>query len=146
MKKNRPKEGNLISRVKRLIIIIKLSAFLIFSGSITVSASIYTQATKLTLDLTGVSILEVLEQIEAQSEYVFIYKNEVIDLKKKVDVNVEGSTVDLILDKILKDSGIKYEIIKKQIILTHDNSFPAKLLKPAKENSDQPTKNTSKKM
>jgi len=101
MKKKRLNGGGKICHFKRLLRIMKLTAFLIFSGLMTVSASIYSQATKLTLDLDGVSILEVIKTIEAQSEYVFIYKNELIDPNRKVDVNIKSSTVDVILDKIL---------------------------------------------
>lgn len=140
MKKKRQKGGGFLSHFKRLLLIMKLTIFLIFSGLMTVSASIYSQATKLTLDLNGVSVQDVFKQIEAQSEFVFIYKNEVIDLDKKVNLKVDGSTVDVILDEIFKDSGVKYEIIKRQIILTRDNSIPSKVIEPLQENMQQPQK------
>ncbi len=123
MKRKFQKGGGFLSRHKRLLLIMKLTIFLVFSGLMTVSASIYSQVTKLTLDLNGVSILDVFKAVEAQSEFVFIYKSEAIDLNKKVNVNVVGITVDKILESVLQNSGVKFEINKKQIIITPDRTI-----------------------
>ncbi|MCK9618694.1 MAG: TonB-dependent receptor [Lentimicrobiaceae bacterium] len=133
MKKKCIKGGGYLSHLRGLLLIMKLTIILIFSGLITVSASIYSQTKKLTLDLNDVSILNVLKQIEKSSEFVFIYKNDVIDLNKKVNVKVEGSTIDEILNEIFKGSAIKYEIINKQIILTPENLIPSKVPKSLQE-------------
>lgn len=130
MKKKRLKDNAFLSNFKRLLLIMKLTIVLIFAGLIAASASVYSQATKLSLDLKDVSILEVFKQIEAGSEFVFIYKNEIIDLSKKVNVKVEGSTVDMILDEVFKNLNLKYEIIDKQIVITPARSIPA--TKPGK--------------
>lgn len=138
MKKKCLKGGGYTSHFKRLLLIMKLTIFLIFSGLMTVSASIYSQATKLTLEMNHVSILDVFQQIESQSEFVFIYKNEAIDLNKKVNVKVDGMTVDVILSEVLKDIGLSYEIIEKQIIITPDRSMPA--IKPEKISTEEQQK------
>ena len=121
-----------------------LTIFLIFVGLMSVSASIYSQTTKLTMNLNGVSFLEVLREIEAQSEFVFIYKNEIINIDKKVNVKVEGKTVDVILDEVLKDLNLKYEIIKKQIIITPDHTI--REIKPLEvlPGADQPQRKNLK--
>lgn len=124
MKKKRLKGGGYLSHFKRVLLIMKLTIFLIFSGLMTVSASIYSQATKLTLKLDQVSIVNLFKQIEDQSEFVFIYKDEAIDPKRKVDVKAEGLTVNQILDDVFNDLGLKYEIIKKQIIVTPARPIP----------------------
>ncbi|HEY3372372.1 MAG TPA: SusC/RagA family TonB-linked outer membrane protein [Prolixibacteraceae bacterium] len=119
----------------------KLTIFLIFSGLMTVSASIYSQSTKLSLELNHVSILDLFKQIESQSEFVFIYKNEVIDLSKKVDIKADALTVDQVLDDAFKDLGLKYEIIKKQIIVTAEHAIPsAKPEKVIQKGQQQPQK------
>jgi len=72
-----------------------------------------------------VSLIDVFKQIEAQSEFVFIYKNETINLDKKVDVKIEGATVDKILENVLQNSGVKFEINNKQIIVTPNRTIPS---------------------
>ncbi|MFV0269628.1 MAG: TonB-dependent receptor [Draconibacterium sp.] len=104
----------------------KLTFLLLFAGLLSVSASTYSQTTKLNLNLEHVTIFEVLKQIEDQSDFAFIYKNNVIDLGRKVNVKVEGKTIDVVLDQLFKKSGVKYEIVKKQVILIPDRSVPAK--------------------
>lgn len=125
MKKKRLNGGGYLCHLKRLLLIVKLTILLIFMGLMSVSASIYSQTTKLTMNLQGATFLEVIQKIEKQSEFVFIYKNEVIDLKKKVNVVVENKTVEAILDEVFKELDLKYEIIKNQIIITPNKSLPA---------------------
>ena len=120
MKKKFLKKDELRYHLGRILLIMKLTFFVCFLGLFNVSASVYSQQTKLTLNIDKASIYEVLSQIENQTDFVFIYKSDIIDGNKKVDVNVKKTTVDKVLNSIFKDSGIKYEIIKNEIILTYD--------------------------
>ena len=105
----------------------KLTILAFFLGLMSLSAaSTYSQSTKITLNLERSTLIDVFKQIEAQSEFVFIYKNEAINVDKKVDVKAEGATVDKILDQVLQDFGVKYEIIDKQIIVTPEHSISSK--------------------
>jgi len=83
------------------------------------------QSTKLSVHLKDISILEVFKQIESQSEFVFIYKNEIIDSNQKVSVKADSATVDIILNEILKNLGLKYEILDKQVVITPDRKLQA---------------------
>ena len=139
MKKKR-RRSDFLSCFKRVLLIMKLTILLLFTGMMTVSASIYSQSTKINLDVKSASVLDVFKQIEAQSEFVFIYKNEVIDLNRKVDVKVEGSTIEAVLDELFKGTGVRYEILKKQVILTTKKAIPLKEINTLKENGEQPQK------
>jgi TonB-linked SusC/RagA family outer membrane protein len=118
----------------------KLTILLLFMGLLSVSASVYSQSTKLSLDLEHVSILEVFKQIEEQSDFAFIYKNEVIDLTQKVNVKVEGSTIEVILDELFRNSAVKYEIIKNQVILTLGQVIPSRSVEKLDYKAEQPKK------
>ncbi|WP_372933015.1 TonB-dependent receptor [Mariniphaga sediminis] len=122
----------------------KLTILLLFMGMMTISASIYSQSTKLSLDVKDGLILDVFKQIEDQSEFVFIYKNEVIDLNKRVNVKIEGATIEVVLDKLFEDSDVKYEILDKQIILTPRRTVPSKEVEivDRQEEKQQPLKKT----
>ena len=110
------------NHIKRILLMMKLTFFFCLLGLMSVSASVYSQRTKLTLNVDEASIYEVLNQIENQSDFVFIYKSDVIDCDKKVNVNIKKGIVNKVLDNIFKDSGVKYEIIKNEIILTTDRN------------------------
>ena len=140
MKKNRYEMCGLNRRMKKLLFVMKLTILAFFFGLMSLSASTYSQNKKITLDLQGVSLVDVFKQIEAQSEFVFIYKNEAINVDKKVDVKAEGSTIDLILENLLQNSGVKYEINKKQIIITPDRSISSNNEIKTNEGIQQPQK------
>lgn len=123
MKKNRVKRIRFLNYFKRGLLIMKLTILLLFTGMMTVSASVYSQMTKLTLDLEDVSYIEAFDKIESNSKFVFIYKNEVLDPDQKVNIKAEGVTVDVILDDLFKNSGIDYKILRKQIILIPERSI-----------------------
>ena len=53
---------------KKLLLVMKLTAFLIFLFTVQVTATVYSQNKKLSLNMQGNTIKEVLQQIEAQSE------------------------------------------------------------------------------
>lgn len=110
--------------LEKLVFKMKLTVLFFFLGLMALSASTYSQITRLSLDLKEATLLEVFEKIEAQSEFVFIYKSGTVDLNRKVSLKTEDATVDVILNEALKNSGVKYEISDKQIILTKDRSIP----------------------
>jgi TonB-dependent starch-binding outer membrane protein SusC len=111
---------------KKVLMIMKLTIFLIFLGLTGVSASVYSQSKKLTLNVENETIREVFDLIESQSEFVFIYKKNVIDPARKVSLKVEELTIDKVLDKLFMNSDTKYEIVNRQIILTPDRSVKSK--------------------
>lgn len=126
-------------RVRELFLLLKFTLLVFFSGLMSLSASTYSQNKKITLNLEGVTLLEVFNQIEAQSDFVFIYKNEAINLDKKVNVKFEATTVDKILESMLPNSGVKFEISNKQIIITPDRSIAPKIgEKTESEGAQQP--------
>ena len=122
--KNMPKLlGDIYCRLSNLLFIMKLTMLAFFLGLMSLSASTYSQRTKISLDLKTVSISEVLKSIESQSEFVFIYENDAIKLDKTVSIIANESSVDQILSKILRDTGINYEIVDKQIIITRNSEL-----------------------
>jgi len=123
MKKKCIDACGIYGHIRKFLFVMKLTALLFFMGLMTLSASTYSQAKKISLDLANVSVLEVFNQIESQSDFVFIYKNEAIDLNQKVNLKVENSTVDKILKIILQQSGATFQIVDKQIIITPNHSI-----------------------
>ncbi|MDR1381836.1 MAG: TonB-dependent receptor [Tannerella sp.] len=85
--------------------------------SLNISATIYSQNTKLSLDVRNKSIKDVLFQIENISEYRFIYQSEKINLNRKVSVRMKDHTVESILDRLFENAGVKYEITENNLIL-----------------------------
>ena len=100
----------------------KITVLLLFVSVISLFANdIYAQTTKLSLYFNNEKIVDVLLQIEQQSEYRFFY-NESVDVNHKVSIDVKNRTVFDILDLILKETEIKYKLVGRQIALYYTNN------------------------
>jgi len=83
----------------KLLLIMKLIVFVICLTTLgALASSSYSQATKLSLSSKNTSIKQVLLEIENQSEFYFLYNNKLIDVEKKVNVDVKDKKILTILD------------------------------------------------
>lgn len=86
------------------------------------------------------SISEVLEFLEKQTKYNYIYNHD--DLKKvKIEkIDFKGLTTKQILDRCLKDVGYKYEILNDVIIISEKKAKPEKFVVKGKvlDNNKKP--------
>ena len=96
----------------------KLTTFFLIVSLCYVHASSYSQNTKLTLDLQNTSIENVLDEIEALSEFKFLFKRKEIDVNRIVSIKVRKQRITSILKKLFSERKISYKVLGKQIILT----------------------------
>ncbi len=100
----------------------KLTAFLMLISFIGVFASeTYSQTTKLSLKVEEVSLEDLLIKIENQSEFRFFYTGE-IDVEKKITADFKDKKITDILDEIKDETGIQYQVMGRQIILSRDDA------------------------
>ena len=96
---------------KKTFRIMKLTTFLLLVTILNVFGSeIYSQKTRLNLDMKDASIQTVLKAIEGQSEFFFLYSSKMIDINQKVDINISDKKIDEVLDELLANTDIKYPI------------------------------------
>lgn len=104
--------------IKHFIRMMRLSVLFIllsvFSAHATVSKS---QNIRITLTEKALSLNELFNEIEKQTDYLFIYDKNEIDLQQKVKVEARNQEVSEVLDNTLKDTGITYEFSKNYISL-----------------------------
>jgi len=97
----------------------KLTVFLLCLSTLGVFANkSYSQNTKLSLDLNNTSIKEVLLEIEKNSEFFFLYNNNLVDVEKRVDVEVKNQRISDILDMVFADQDVDFSILDRQIIIS----------------------------
>jgi len=97
--------------------IMKLTTLFLLIGLMQVSASVYSQSTKLTLEMRNKKVVEVLEEIEKQSEFRFAYSSELIDLERRVSVELRKSNIEETLNVIFDGTGVKYAVHDRHIML-----------------------------
>lgn len=107
---------------KKLILKMKLIGILICIVGLTGAyASVYSQQTKLNLNVKNTTVKDVLKQIEDQSEYTFMYNASKIDVYREIDLNVENSSVEDILKMIFASEEVSYRIMDRHIIISSDS-------------------------
>lgn len=117
MKKHR--ECNSYNRLlEKLLRVMKLTSILILFFVIGVSASSYSQSTKLNIQVMNGTFIEVLKQIENQSEFYFYYNNDEIKSIGDVSINVSNMKIQEVLDKLLTGTDLNYKIIDRYIAIT----------------------------
>ena len=99
---------------------IKLLAVLFILSFIAVHANSYSQKTKLSLNLNDVSIEEVINVIESQTEFEFIFNTKVVNPNRRVTIRVKNKKVKEILKRIFSNSKTVFEIENHKILLKKD--------------------------
>ncbi|HXL01491.1 MAG TPA: secretin and TonB N-terminal domain-containing protein, partial [Dysgonamonadaceae bacterium] len=103
--------------IKQFLRIMRISIILLFTCVFcSMAESAFTQNAKVTLNKRNASLKEVLNEIESQTDYLFIYNDEV-NANKKISVNAKSERVADVLNAILKGSDIRYSMEGNHIIL-----------------------------
>lgn len=112
------KEHALIKTLTKIPKSVFFFCFLInLSISSVLAADTYAQSTILTLQMNNKPIKEVFNYIEKNSEFVFVYLDNVIDSRKVVDVNLHNQPITVILDELFKGTDLTYKIDNRQILV-----------------------------
>ncbi len=109
---------------KHLLLIMRISYFLFFIGILqTQATNTYAQETSLTIHENSIELEKLFKKIEAQTDFYFFYSNDKIDKSIKVNINVENKTIYEILNVVLKNTNIIYQVKNKAIILNLDKDL-----------------------
>lgn len=117
MKKKSEAWGMLYPYAKKMMLIMRLTIFLVLVSVLASTASVYSQTTKLTVKMNNSRIADVFDAIERQSEFYFFYNRDRFDDTQIVSIEVEGKTVEAILDELFEGKSVTYEIVNKDILI-----------------------------
>ncbi len=118
MKKKRNCRSRTTMRMSgKIFLIMKLTFSLLFLCVVQLSASVYSQNAKLSLDMKNRTVKEVLQSIEEQSEFRFFYNEQFVDLNRKVSVSIENENVESILGKIFGGANISFKVMENNLII-----------------------------
>ena len=101
---------------RKMLVIMKLTAILIFCSLINVHAAVYGQK-KFTIKATNISVKEVLKKIEKESDYSIFYRQDQINLQKMVNINTENDDINTLLKQALINQPLIYEIDNNTVVI-----------------------------
>ncbi len=100
---------------KTLLMMTKLTAVLLVTACLQVSAKGYSQ--KVTLSESDVSLKKVFKEIRRQTGYLFFYSDELLQQARKVSVHLHGASLDEVLDSCFRDQPLVYDIVDNTIVV-----------------------------
>src|SRR5690242_2415430 len=87
--------GSCRSGSKKIVRVMKITAILLLSASLAVSAHGYSQ--RITISEKNVSLQSIFEKIEKQTDYTFAYAVSQLSGAKKVSIDIVNGTLDEVL-------------------------------------------------
>ena len=97
--------------------VMKLTLITLFIFTTGLLASVSSQNTRVSIHVTNTEAHKVLDEIEKQTDYLFIYNNQEVNLNQEVSLNVNKQTVKNVLAEIFNNTNVTYAIEGRNIML-----------------------------
>lgn len=118
MKKNPDFYGLIHRKLKKLTLRMKLTVLFFLTAFLSLQASdSYSQRTEITMQLKGATVSQVIDEIETNTKFKFLFKTDVVDLKRKVSINVTESGIYNILALLFDNTRTDYLVRNRKILL-----------------------------
>ena len=117
-----PLPGNRFICLTKLFIIMRLSLFLILLKLFTVSAIGFSQAEKVTIKLENAGLKELVNLVEKQTQYKFLYRDDELE-DVIINMDVEEMPLDQVLNFCLEGSKFTYKILENNLIVISTNEI-----------------------
>ncbi|MDB5275254.1 MAG: TonB-dependent receptor [Ferruginibacter sp.] len=125
MKKNKRLQA-LGNRSKfKILLLMKLMTpvLLIFMTQLTVSAK---GQDKITIKLKNIELTKAMSLVEKQSDYRFVYNNNLIPVAKKIDATFREADLPEVMTKLLTGTGLSYKIMKDNLVVLYQRDDEVK--------------------
>ena len=96
--------------------VLKKGCLLCLSFCLWAGSALLAQNTSISLRVKDKPLKEVLNQIETDEGYIFLYKDKTMDLERKISLDVRNASLETILRRIL-DEKTEFGISERQVVL-----------------------------
>ncbi len=118
MKKNKIYNGWDFHCLKKTIRIMRIAVFLVLAVVFqTLANESYSQKTKLTIDFSSTKLTKVLDEIENQTEFYFLFNEKLVDTDREVTLSMKNQRIEDILSTLFAGTDVVYTITDRKIIL-----------------------------
>jgi TonB-linked SusC/RagA family outer membrane protein len=100
-----------------IILAMKLTAVLVVTAFLHVSASGYSQ--KITLSEKHVSLEKIFKELRKQTGYHFLYTDELLEGTGEVDIDVRNASLQEALDQCFRNQPLTYAIVERTIVIKY---------------------------
>ncbi len=118
MKKKPNHEIFISSGMKRKnLLVMKLLLCFILLSMLNVSGSIFSQNTTFDLSVRNKTVKEVFKDIESQSQFRFLYNDDLADLNRRVSFSANAKEIAEVLDELLSGANLSYRELENDLIV-----------------------------
>jgi len=81
-------------------------------------ASVFSQNTTFTIDRQNMTLKEVIDEIEHQTDFRFVYRDRFLNNETQLDINVgKKLSVDDFLQNVVKEMGLDYLVLQDNLVI-----------------------------
>jgi len=102
---------------KRFIMTMLPALLLSLFAVVNVTASVYSQKDKISIQADDVRLRDLLREIENNSEYAFFFNDQFAQLDTKVSFVSNNEKIDNIMARLLKDTKLDYKMLDNKMIV-----------------------------
>lgn len=132
-------DDRLLCALSRLFRIMKLTTFLILIALVSVQAKVFSQTGTLSIKVSDTTVKDVLREIEDQSDYFFMYNDQLIDVQRKVNMTISDENISQVLNELFSGTNVQYVIKDRQIVLYNKESKEQNRPKPTNQSINKVT-------
>lgn len=108
--------------LKKILLIMRITAFFCLVCALHLSAKVSSQNVRIDLKMENITIEEALNKISESTKLNFFYNNSKIDVYKKVNVNLSKADVSEALNEIFKGCTVKFDVNDNFVVIHSVNA------------------------
>ena len=101
----------------------RISILFLFVGVLSISASVYSQDAKISIQEQDMSVNEVFAAIKKQTNYSFWFDVKEVDVERRVSLDVDNESVKSVLTRTLEDQDVFFALFGNHIIISKEDPY-----------------------
>lgn len=97
--------------------IMKMTALLMIVCSFSVSANVFSQDTKVTIQMENATLNKFFLSLEKQTSYRFVYSNDRLTADIPVNIKAKEEPLSKVLERVLMNTGLSYKVLENLIVI-----------------------------
>lgn len=108
--------GLFLAPRSKLFLVMKLTFLFLVIGLLEVQASLRAQIKTVDLDVKGMTLTDVFNELSRQTDLDFFFSNRELDMNRKISISVKNADLTEVLSRIL-GQGYSFEIVENMVIV-----------------------------
>lgn len=106
---------------RKTIRAMKLIALFTFAVIFQLQAEVHSQS--FNFNESNITVKQMFKQIEKNSKYSIFYRLDQVDLNKKINVITTGGTIENVMDQVLRNQPLTFEVVDEVVVVKAANSL-----------------------